>query len=217
MKTQIPILIGTSLLLLAASCTDSRSPRYADAPNGDDVPWRYFVGNFDSLEYFHLSSYDLRVTYLLKKDGSWFSCIDGYYRTHAPFFKGNYPALPADQSKVVANPARTRVGIIYQRAVDWRHTSQPAPANDPRRPRQWFVEIDRRVLGGFDGDVMPNLCFTTDGGTFALSYKKLGQYYVQVVDTTLGPYQRADVAITGGDKIFLAYLAKGEIIVHRVK
>jgi hypothetical protein len=116
----------------------------------------------------------------------------------------------------VLSPDGRHAGRIYQREASWRPAREAGLADSGKGRPLWFVAIDRRVLGGFDGEFAPKLQFSPDGQAFGLAYRQKGQYYIQIVDTTFGPYDRADFAITPEGEVTIAYLEGSYIHVERL-
>jgi hypothetical protein len=149
----------------------------------------------------------------MKRNGRWQVGING---RHYHDFQGVYPSQPAGEPRVVLSPDGRHAGIIFQREASWKPARElDGPQGEIARP-QWFVEIDRRLLGGFDGEFAPKLQFSPDGKTFGLVYRQRGRYYVQIVDTTFGPYERADFTITGDGQVKIAYLEGSYVHVERL-
>jgi len=199
-------------LLLAPACGRDNASRGKPFAWEQDS-WTKYVPPFDSLEQFHLSPDGNHVCYLLKRDGQWFVGING---KHTQNFQGIYSTGQGGEPRVVLSPDGQHVGTIYQRPATWRPAKELGRREATAPRPQWFVEIDRRVLGGFDGDFAPELQFAPDGRGFGLAFKRDGQYYVQIVDTTFGPYRRADFAITPDGDVVIAYLEGSYIHVERL-
>lgn len=205
-------LLAAIFALTAASCSgrpDSREYFYRNYGEA----WTKYVPPHDSLEQFHLSPDGKHVCYLIKSQGKWRVGING---RHWDEFNGVYSAQPDGEPKVVLSPDGRHAGVIYQREASWRPAKElNGPEGAKPRP-QWFVEVDRRVLGGYDGEFAPKLQFSPDGRAFGLAYRQRGQYYIQIVDTTFGPYDRADFTITPEGEVVIAYLEGSYIHVERL-
>ncbi len=201
MKEAASILAILSALA-AASCSDGPAGREYFYSNYGDA-WTKYVPPYDSLEQFHLSPDGKHVCYLIKSRGKWRVGING---RHWDDFNGVYPAQPADGPRVVLSPDGRHAGVVFQREASWRPAREAGRPDSGKARPQWFVEVDRRIFGGFDGDFTPKLRFSPEGNIFGLVYRKAGQYYIQIVDTTFGPYQRADFAITPEGEVIIAYL-----------
>ncbi len=200
------------LALLAASCSTKHGEReYFYGNYGDS--WTKYVPPHDSLEQFHLSPDGNQVCYLLKREGKWYVGING---RHDKDFQGVYPGQPSAEPRVVLSPDGQHAGVVFQREATWRPMKEVGKKGGGEAEPQWFVEIDRRIFGGFDGDFAPDLQFSPDGNAFGLVYKKAGRYYVQVVDTTFGPYERADFTITPEGEVVLAFLEGSYVHVERI-
>lgn len=198
--------------LLAASCSIKPPDREYFYRNYGEA-WTKYVPPHDSLEQFRLSPDGKHVCYLLKRGGKWMVGING---RHYSDFHGVYPAQAEAEPKVTLSPDGRHAGVIYQKEASWR-TARELGKPEGATPRpQWFVEIDRRIFGGFDGDFAPKLQFSPDGQAFGLAYRQRGQHYVQIVDTTFGPYERADFTITPGNEVVIAYLEGSYVHVERV-
>lgn len=204
--------VGAVACLLAASCSPKAGDREYYYRNYGQS-WTEYVPPFDSLEQFHLSPDGNHVCYLLKRDGKWYVGING---SHTENFQGSYSGDQGTGTTVVLSPDGLHVGVVYQRQAAWRPVGEPGRRQDAAPRPQWFVEIDRRVLGGFDGDFAPELQFSRGGEAFGLAFKRDGQYYVQIVDTTFGPYRRADFAITPDGEVVIAYLEGSYIHLERL-
>lgn len=200
------------LALLTASCTErTESREYLYRNYGDS--WTKYVPPHDSLEQFHLSPDGRHVCYLMKREGRWCVGING---RHSKDFQGLYPSQPSGEPKVVLSPDGQHAGLVFQREASWRPAGQPGKPGGEKPVTQWFVEIDRRILGGFDGEFAPKLQFSPDGRAFGLAYRQRGQYYVQIVDTTFGPYYRSDFTITPEGEVVIAYIEGSYLHVQRV-
>lgn len=198
--------------LLAASCSDKPLGREYFYRNYGDS-WTKYVPPHDSLEQFHLSPDGKHYCYLLKREGKWYVGING---RHDENFQGLYPSQASGEPKVVLSPDGQHAGIVFQREASWRPARDLARSEGNGPSPMWFVEIDRRILGGFDGEFPPKLKFSSDGRAFGLAYRQRGQYYVQIVDTTFGPYYRADFTITPEDQVVIAYIEGSYVHVERL-
>jgi hypothetical protein len=101
------------------------------------------------------------------------------------------------------SPDSLHVAIVYNRESHWRDNGPRQVARNNDTNGQWSVDIDHHIFGGFDRDHKPAVHFSPDGKKFAFPYKKMEQYYVQIMDTTFGPYDRADVVFTPNQGINL--------------
>jgi hypothetical protein len=198
--------------LQAASCSDKPPGREYFYGNYGNA-WTKYVPPHDSLEQFRLSPDGNHVSYLIKRDGKWQVGING---RHYKEFQGVYPGRSAGEPEVVLSPDGRHAGVVYQREPSWRPAREAGRAGSGKEGPLWFVEVDRRIFGGFDGDFTPELQFSPEGNAFGLVYKKADQYYIQIVDTTFGPYDRADFAITREGEVVIAYLEGSYVHVERV-
>lgn len=88
--------------------------------------------------------------------------------------QGVCPSQATGGPRVVLSPDGRHVGVIFQREASWRPASDP-DKTDSQKPRpQLFVEINRRILGGFDGDFAPKLQFSPDDRAFGLACRLRG-------------------------------------------
>lgn len=205
-------LLAILMALAAASCSGRPENReYLYRNYGDS--WTKYVPQHDSLEQFHLSPDGKHVCYLIKSQGKWKVGING---RHWDDFNGVYPSQPAGEPRVVLSHDGRHAGVVYQREPSWRSAGEAGRADSAEARPQWFVEVDRRILGGFDGDFTPDLQFSPEGQAFGLVYRQRGQYYIQIVDTTFDPYQRADFTITPQGEVVIAYLEGSYLHVERV-
>jgi hypothetical protein len=207
------ILASLLVALTAVSCTNPRQ-RFKPYSN-EESPWNCALAPYDSIESFSLSPDGARISFLGKKDDKWHFVVSAGWKWKV-----------SEQARIEADPSRdtgrtvtlsqdsTRAAIVYSRASHWRDRG-PRPADDSGG--QWFVMIDRHIFGGFDRDFKPTVHFLKDGSLFGFPYKKMGQYCVQVADTTFGPYERADVAFTRDGEIYLGYLKQGRAYIEMIK
>lgn len=135
---------------------------------------------------------------------------------HNENFQGIYPSQPSGEPRVVLSPDGQHAGIVFQREASWRPSREAGAPRGASAQPQWFVEVDRRIFGGFDGGFAPKLQFAPDGRAFGLAYRQRGQYYVQIVDTTFGPYHRADFTITQDNEVVIAYIEGHYVHVERL-
>jgi len=201
------IIVGLALLLIASCSPPHDIGEYFFSNFGQR--WTIYVPEHDSLEQFRLSPDGQQVSYLLKRQGRWLVGING---RHYPNFQGVYPGQDGEPVRTVISPDGRHTAAIFKREPSWipSPTATPAAAPGP----QWFVEIDRRIFGGFDGDFSPKVGFSRSGA-FAMAYKQRGQYYLQIMDVVYGPYYRADFTITPEDVVVIAYLKDRYIHVER--
>lgn len=211
MKTLRPCLAALAALL-AASCSEKPIGREHFCRNYGDA-WTKYVPPHDSLEQFRLSPDGKHYCYLLKREGKWFVGING---RHSKNFQGVYPGRPADEPRVVLSPDGQHAAVVFQRETGWRLVRERDSPDSVASEPQWFVEVDRRIFGGFDNGFVPKIQFSPDGTAFGLAYRRRGQYYIQIVDTTFGPYVRADFTITRENEVVIAYLEGSYIHVERV-
>ncbi len=196
------------VLIGAMGCDHSSQGREYYYRNYGDY-WVKYIPPYDSLEHFRISPDGRQVCYLIKTRGRWRVGING---RHWDDFQGIYPNQIQGEPQVVLSADGRHVGMVYQRETGRGLAGPEGPSSRP----QWFVEIDRRVLGGFDGEFMPKIEFSRDGSAFGLTYRQRGQYYVQIFDNTFGPYERADFTITQEGDIYVAYLQGSYLHVKRV-
>lgn len=193
------------------SYTRQKGPRYTGEA-GDSLR-SFRLDKVDSIVRFTIAPDGKRLNILCRKNGQWVLCvkIDGMHRDG---IRTNYTDSINLDPEIVLSPDSASVGIVYQRASRWRGSdSQPVRGD---KGGQWFVSINHHFFGGFDSDFKPKPLFSPDGTKFGFPYKKLGQYYVQVVDTTFGPYDRADMAITKEGEIILGYIKQDRAYIESV-
>lgn len=199
----------SAVLLLAVSCSSQRDlGEYFYSNFGQH--WTKYIPAHDSLEQFRLSADGQQVSYLLKHQGRWLVGING---RHYPNFEGTYQSQDSETVQNIVSPDGRHKAVIFKREPSFRPDSSSS-VDAALRP-QWFVEIDRHIFGGYDGDFVPKVRFSKTGG-FAMAYKQRGQYYLQVMDVTFGPYHRADFTVTPEDVVVVAYLRGSYIHVERL-
>lgn len=208
-NTRIASLLAVAMLVTAASC---RRPRQRfDQVREPDGPWSCAVAPYDSIETFALSPDGQRISFLGKKGGKWEFVVSAGWRWKVDDNARieSDPSLDTGRT-LTLSPDGSRVAIVYNRTSRWRDRG-PRPADDGTDTNgQWFVDIDHHIFGGFDRDCKPVVRFSADGSKFVFPYKKLGAFYVQVVDTTFGPYEHADVMITPQKVVALRGVTKGD-------
>lgn len=215
-RSRTATLLAAALLLTVAACKSQRQ-RF-DRDRGSDEPWSCAVAPYDSITSFALSPDGQRVSFLGQKDGKWqFAVSAGLkWKVSDRARIESDPALDTGRA-LTLSPDGSRIAVVYNRASHWRD-SGPRPADDGNGNNgQWFVDIDRHIFGGFDRDFKPRVQFSGDGAIFGFPYKKSGQYYVQIVDTTFGPYDRANLAFTRDGEIYLGYLRQGRAYIEMIK
>ncbi|MDI6739469.1 MAG: hypothetical protein QME74_03800 [Candidatus Edwardsbacteria bacterium] len=169
---------------------------------------------YDSLECFKLSPDGFTISFLGKKDGKWhFVYSSGWRLKTRDNAEIRFSSLDTGRT-IALSPDSAHVALVYRRFSHWRDRG-PHPADESGG--QWFVEVDRHIFGGFDRDFKPAVHFARDGALFGFPYKKMGQYYVQISDTTFGPYNSADVAFTKDGEIILGYLSQDRAFIDMVK
>ncbi len=197
------------IMALAPACS---KPHQHFRTDWSRQPWSCSIDRYDSLERFALSPDGFTVSFLGKKGSKWEFVVSSGWKWKV---SDNATIRSAEDTgrTLTLSPDNSHVGIVYRRASHWRDRG-PHPVDSGG---QWFVNIDRHIFGGFDCDFKPTVHFTRDGKLFGFPYKKLGQYYVQIVDTTFGPYDRADVAFTKDGEIMLGYLKQDRAFIDMVK
>lgn len=215
-KKYIHILLVPAGFLILLSCGKPAQPKVSIWDNYVDSV-RYRIPENDSLGYFSLSPEGNRICVLFKKGPRWHVIInDRQYDSFKATFNDSFDQKPG----VSISPGGKRVGLTYMRPRSWKTSSDLGKRNGPaattRDTSQWYVQIDLHIFGGYDGDFAPNIVFSTSGSTFGFVYKKDGKYYVQVGDTTFGPYIRADLAINQNEEVFIAYIKDGYASIERV-
>jgi hypothetical protein len=198
-----------SYIAFSTSYTPRHSPRYRG--DHDETTSVYRLAGIDSIDRFTLAPDGRSLNFLCRRDGRWILWTDGQGWGQVTC---RYNDSSGGRPDIRLSPDGSRIGIVYQRASSWRD-SGPRPAGDGSNG-QWFVSIDRRIFGGFDRDFKPAVHFSPDGAKFAFPYKRSGQYYVQVVDTTFGPYDRADMTITKDGEIVLGYVKQDRAYIEMV-
>jgi hypothetical protein len=198
------------MLILATACS---RPRQRSGIDGGQDPWSCHVDAYDSLDHFALSPDGFTVSFLGKKAGKWEFVMSSGWKWKV---SENATIKSGDDTgrTITLSPDGARAAIVYSRVSHWRD-SGPRPQREDSGG-QWFVNIDHHIFGGFDPDFKPAVHFSPDGKQFGFPFKKLGQYYVQVVDTTFGPYDRADLAITRDGEIVLGYLKQNRACIESV-
>ncbi len=182
---------------------------------GDRKPWSCSVAGFDSIDHFTLTSDGATVNFLAKQGGGWRFVYSSGLRLRSSERGRIERERGLDTARTLAvSPDGSRAGVVFRRASRWRDRG-PAPDRDDSAG-QWFVMIDRHVFGGFDGDFRPTVHFSPDGSKFGFPYQRLGQCYVQVVDTTFGPYDRADMTITTEGEIVLGYIRQDRAYIEKI-
>jgi len=213
----IYLILTSAVCCLLLSCGKPAQPKVSMWDNYADSV-RYRIPENDSLGYFSLSPEGNRICVLFKKGSQWHVIInDRQYDTFKATFNDSFDQKP----RVTVSPGGQRVGLSFIRTKSWqtrselqRRNSSPAASADTN---QWYVQIDLNIFGGYDGDFAPNIIFSKSGSTFGFVYKKDGKYYVQVGDTTFGPYLRADLAINENEEIYIAYIKEGYASIERVE
>jgi hypothetical protein len=202
------VLGGILYLALATSYSNKRMP----PSRGDihDTISIYRLANADSIDHFTLTPDGNSLNCICKKNGKWVFWKDG---EAWGYMKCLYQDSSNGEPEITVSPDSAHVAIVYRRDSRWRD-SGPHPANDSGS--QWFVNIDHHIFGGYDRDFRPTVHFSPDGKKFGFPFKKLGQYFIQVVDTTFGPYDRAALTITKDGEIVLGYLNQDRACIESV-
>jgi hypothetical protein len=209
----IPAVLACHLM----SCGKPAHPKIS-IWDGYNDSIKYRIPDNDSLGYFSLSPDGNRICVLFKKGSQWHVIInDRQYDTFKATFNDSFEQKP----RVTISPGGQRVGLSFIRAKSWqtrselqRRNNAPAVLADTN---QWYVQIDLNIFGGYDGDFAPNIIFSKSGSNFGFVYKKDGKYYVQVGDTTFGPYLKADLAINENEEVYIAYIKDGYASIERVE
>jgi hypothetical protein len=212
MKSPRQCFIFPLLALAAVSC---RNQLQILSPFRDDgKPWSCSTAGFDSIENFALSPDGATLSFIAKHGTGWRLVISSGLKLRASEHGRIDRDCTLDTTRSLSfSPDRSCIGIVYRHASRW-HDDGPHAVDDDGG--QWFVDIDHHIFGGFDGGFKPALHFSPDGAKFGFAYKKLGQHYVQVVDTTFGPYNQADVVITKDGAIVLAYIKQDRACIETV-
>ncbi|HTY09034.1 MAG TPA: hypothetical protein VMF29_07705, partial [Candidatus Edwardsbacteria bacterium] len=205
----VSIVIVTAF---APAC--SKPHQHSVLTRDSDHLWSCSVDHYDSLEQFVLSPDGFTVSFLAKLDRKWYFCHSEGLRLIAHENATVHFGARDTGRTLSLSPDSNHVGIVYRHTSHWRDRG---PHPEDNSGGQWFVEVDRHIFGGFDSDFKPTVHFARDGRLFGFPYKKLGQYYVQIADTTFGPYDRADVAFTRDGEIMLGYLNKDRAFIDMVK
>ena len=207
------ILVSIVMIMaLATACSKPRQRFQLEQFEGGILSCP--ADRYDSLDCFKLSPDGFTISFLGKKGGKWHFVFSSGWRLKTRE-DAEIKLGSVDTGRTFSlSPDSAHVGIVYRRASHWRERG-PHPADDSGG--QWFVEIDRHIFGGFDPGFKPTVHFARDGRLFGFPYKKLGQYYVQIADTTFGPYDRADVVFTRDGEIMLGYLRQERAYIELVK
>lgn len=214
-KATVEVRSIALLLLLMAAVSCQNPPQRFVLYRGDKNPWSCHVDRYDAIDHFAISPNGATVSFLGKKNGKWEFLISSGWKWKASDHARieNDPSLDTGRT-LALSPDGSRVGIVYNRASTWRDSGPRPEGRDSGG--QWFVDIDHHIFGGFDRDFKPTIHFSQDGRRFGFPYKKLGQYYVQVVDTTFGPYDRADMTITKDGEIVLGYIRQERAYIEKI-
>jgi hypothetical protein len=208
-------LLAVVMLVTAAAC---RKPRQrSDHDWAVEDPWSCAVAPYDTIKEFALSPDGHRISFLGNKAGKWEFVVSSGWKwkvnDNARIDSG--PDRDTGRS-LTLSPDGGRVAIVYNRVSMWRATGPRRSEDGNDTNGQWFVDIDHHIFGGFDREFKPVVHFSPDGRKFGFPYRKLGQYYVQVVDTTFGPYDRADMAITKDGGIVLGYIRQHRAYIETI-
>lgn len=211
------LILASAVCCLLLSCGKPAQPKVSMWDNYVDSV-KYRIPENDSLGYFSLSPEGNRICVLFKKGSQWHVIInDRQYDTFKATFNDSFDQKP----KVTVSPGGQRVGLSFIRKKSWQTRSELQKKSSSSvastDTSQWYVQIDQNIFGGYDGDFAPNIIFSQSGSTFGFVYKKDGKYYVQVGDTTFGPYLRADLAINEKEEIYIAYIKEGYASIERVE
>jgi hypothetical protein len=204
----LAVLGGILYLSLATSYSNKWMPPY----RGDirDTISIFRLTGADSICHFTITPDGASLNFIYKKNGRWIFWNDG---GDWGDMKCCYKDSSNNAAEITVSPDSAHVAIVYGHDCRWRD-SGPHPAGDSGG--QWFVNIDHHLFGGFDRDFKPTVRFSPDGKKFGFPYKKLGSYYVQVVDTTFGPYRRADLTITRDGAIYLGYIKQDSACIEKI-
>ncbi len=217
MQNNTRLILASAVCCLLLSCGKPAQPKVSMWDNYVDSV-KYRIPENDSLGYFSLSPEGNRICVLFKKGSQWHVIInDRQYDTFKATFNDSFDQKP----KVTVSPGGQRVGLSFIRKKSWQTRSELQKKSSSSvastDTSQWYVQIDQNIFGGYDGDFAPNIIFSQSGSTFGFVYKKDGKYYVQVGDTTFGPYLRADLAINEKEEIYIAYIKEGYASIERVE
>ncbi len=217
MRSIFKYFFPLALALLLVSCGKAPPAKESRLGNCNDTV-RYKIPENDSLGYFSISPEGNRICVLYKKGIKWHVIInDKRYDNFTATFNDSFEQKP----KVTVSSGGRRVGLTFMKPKSWQAASElaakPGPASVSADTSQWYVQIDRHIFGGFDADFAPAIAFSPDGVDFGFVYKKGGSYFVQVGDTTFGPYQRADLAINENGEVFIAYIRDGYASIEKVE
>lgn len=216
-RMHIHVILASAVCLILLSCGKPAQPKVS-IWDGYDDSIRYRIPENDSLGYFSISPEGNKICVLFKKGSQWHVIVNNrQYDNFKATFNDSFDQKP----RVTISPGGQRVGLIYTRPKSWQTRSElqkryKTPAI-PEDTTQWYVQIDLNIFGGYDGDFPPNIIFSKSGSTFGFVYKKGGKYYVQVGDTTFGPYQRADFTINDNEEVYIAYIKDGYASIEKVE
>jgi hypothetical protein len=204
---------GAVYISFSTSYTRQKGPYYT-GESGDSLR-SFRLDDVDSIARFAITPDGKRLNIVCRQHGQWVFCVKVNGADRDDTRRSFTERINLDP-EISLSPDSSRVSIVCQHQSHWRD-GVPRPVRlDSGAGGQWFVHIDRNIFGGFDSDFKPTVRFSFDSRRFGFPYKKLGQYYVQVVDTTFGPYDRADMAITKDDEIVLGYVKQDRAYIEKV-
>ncbi len=199
-------VLGLTALVFLAGCKPQK-------PNTGILTFdqiKYKLPKYDSLEYFNISPDGSKFMALYKIKGQWFAQVN---KSVTKNFQGTLIDSFCNKPKYCFSPEGSKVGLVYKKErayilrAAYETNNQKIPDSDTMP--QWFVQINQNIYGGFDGDHMPEVKFSSDGSVFGFVYKNRGAYYIRLNDEVLGPYQKADMTFTIEGHIALATVENG--------
>ncbi|MDQ7799010.1 MAG: hypothetical protein RDU76_08735 [Candidatus Edwardsbacteria bacterium] len=215
-KIPLPVLIfGLVSLPLVSGCKPE--PRQIRRLPHDYV--KYKLSKYDSLEYFNISPDGSRFMALYKIKDQWFAQVNERVFED---FQGTLLDSFSSKPKYSFSPGGSRVGLVYQKENRYLFRAANGAAGRANIPPadtlpRWFVQINQNIYGGFDGDHMPVIKYSPDGSVFGFVYKNRGLYYIRLNEAVFGPYQMADLSITGDGRITIARVEKGYAYLEEIE
>lgn len=137
-------------------------------------------------------------------------------------FQGTFLDSFAGKPKYSFSSDGSKAGLVYQKErpyflkISNGETDGKKITSSDTLP-QWFVQMNQVTYGGFDGDLMPEIKYSPDGKTFGFVFKRSGLYYVRLNDDELGPFPKADLAISPDGRVSIARIEKGYVLIEEIE
>jgi len=180
---------------------------------------KFKLPKYDSLEYFNISADGNRFLALYKTKDKWYAQVN---KTVFDDFQGTFLDSFTNKPKYSLSSEGSKLGLVYQKeksfifriADEDNGNSNISPVDTLP---MWFVQINQYIYGGFDGDYMPEIKYTSNGLVFGFVYKKSGLYYIRLNEEVFGPYQKADLSITYDGRITIARIDRGYAYLEEIE